>query len=77
MNLYEVHLKGNIKNFDPSYVVAESLDLAYKIVLDWLNKNDYGFLEDRELSNITILANEDEYSNYPRLFVSEKIDEKI
>lgn len=78
MNLYEVYLKGNLERFRPAYVVANSMNEAYEIVFDWLSKKNYGFPSDRALYSIKIIAQESEYTDYERLFISEKkVDEEI
>lgn len=76
MNLYEVYLKGNLKYFNPAYVVSISMDEAYETVLKYLQEHDYGFISDRGLHSIKIIAQDSIYSDHNMLFVGEK-NEKI
>lgn len=46
-----------------SYVVAKTPNEAYKKVRDWLDKNDYGFSSERELSKIELIAEDSEYTD--------------
>lgn len=46
------------KKFE-SYVVAKTMDEAYSVFKEWLDQQDYGFYEDRELSSVTLIATDD------------------
>lgn len=53
-----------------SYVVAKDPTEAYLKVRRWLDEKDYGFLHDRELDSIELLAEDDEHTEVrTRLFL--------
>lgn len=76
MKLYKVTLKGMLCNptgkiHGINYVIADSLDNAYKIVRDFLDKEDLGFEQERELDKIEVIAEEDFYGDSPyKLFLN-------
>ena len=60
MNLYLVELRG-CKSYcgsslSPAYVVAKDTDSAYALVKKWADTRDYGFLDERGLKSVTLLA---------------------
>lgn len=72
--LFKVKLRGifgtggGVK-YHKSYVVAKTMDGAYKKIRDYLDDKGYGFTEDRELSSIDLVAEDYEYTNVlTRLF---------
>jgi hypothetical protein len=72
--LFRVNLKGmygtgcGIK-YHQSYVVAKTMDGAYKKVRDYLDGADLGFSSDRELDSIELIAEDCEYTDVrTRLF---------
>lgn len=69
--LYKIHLRGLSGVFDPAYAVASSLDEAYQMVRDFLDRKNYGFEKDRQLIKIEVVADTDEYTDAPSmLFLS-------
>lgn len=60
MKLWKVVLRG-VGKYRESYVVAENSVVAYSIVRTFLNDNDLGFEHERELDNITLLAENVQY----------------
>ena len=66
MKLYKVKCRG-MKNsatstlYGDSYVMATDPTSAYKIVKEYLDERDLGFLQDRELESIELLAEEGDY----------------
>ena len=64
--LYRVKTRG----LPDSYVVADDPTEAYAKVKRWLDKNDYGFIKDRALDSVTLLADVDRYADVPaRLYL--------
>lgn len=69
MKLYRVVLRGMRSSigsepvYGCSYVVADNPTEAENIVKGYLEKNKIGFLVDRELESITLLAEEANYPN--------------
>jgi len=43
-----------------AYVIASNPDEAYRVLREYLDSNDYGFLSERKLDSITLIAEEDE-----------------
>ena len=66
MKLYKVKIRGGYSsistNYHESYVVASSIDSAYRQVREYLDRNDLCFQDERELESITLIA---EMSKYP------------
>lgn len=65
LKLYRVTLRGMTYGnnaYGVSYVVAHDTALAYRIVREYLDKNDLGFSVDRELKTVELIA---ECSRYP------------
>jgi len=65
--LFKVTLQGlssstNI-SFHESYVIAKNPDEAYKKVRKWLDENNYGFKDEREMDTIELIADEYKYNN--------------
>jgi hypothetical protein len=65
--LYRVTLTGMKSSisgpaYGCSYVIADSMDFAYEIVRDFLDKNNLGFHSDRVLEKIELIA---EAKRYP------------
>jgi hypothetical protein len=79
VKIYKVVVKGNFSNLGKSdngkvaYVITNSLDKAYNIVRKHLDNHDLGFGDDRELYDISILAENKEYSAYNILFMDDDI----
>jgi predicted nucleic-acid-binding Zn-ribbon protein len=75
MKLYLVVVRCSAKEYSESYVVAEGMDEAYGIVKDFMDKDEIGFIDDRELRSVTLIA---ETARYPkcgtRLFIKEQIE---
>ena len=61
MKLYKVKCRGMQFSHGFSYVVANDPTKAYEIVKKYLDKEDLGFLDDRELEIIELLAEEGDY----------------
>lgn len=66
--LYKVTLRGFTSvssgvNYKTSYVVADDPQQAYQAVLNDLNARDYGYVEDRELHSVELLAEDNEFTN--------------
>jgi hypothetical protein len=72
--LFKVNLKGTYGTgcgvkYHRSYVVAKTMDGAYKKVRDYLDGADIGFSSDRELDSIELVAEDYEYTDVrTRLF---------
>ena len=66
--LFKINLKGifgaglGVK-YHESYVVAKTMDGAYKKVRDFLDDKDYGFSGDRELESIELIAEDNEFTD--------------
>ena len=74
--LFKVTLRGGINpgstNYNESYVVASSMDVAYQIVRKYLDKNDLCFTDERELDKIVLLAEDHPYPEcHTMLFLEE------
>lgn len=73
MNLYLVELRGCNKeytfpNLSPAYVVAKDANGAYELVRKWADLRNYGFVDDRILKSIKLLAvyvGDSEYVSHP------------
>lgn len=66
--LYLVRVRGLLtSNIRESYVVATGPTEAYKKVRAWLDANDYGFIKDRELDTVTLLASTNRYADTPHV----------
>jgi hypothetical protein len=67
VKLYLVRIRGGYSsvstNYNEIYVIADNPTAAYDMVFDYLDKNDLCFTDDRELKNITLIA---EASPYPK-----------
>jgi len=66
--LYRVTLRGMTYNstgvaYGLSYVIAENPDEAYKKVRKFLDDNNLGFSEDRELDKIELIADSYRYTD--------------
>lgn len=66
MKLYRVLLKGMCANvvstkYGSPYVVADNPTEALKKVQDYLTKRDIGFVHEREMETIELLAEEGDY----------------
>jgi hypothetical protein len=73
ISLYKVVFRGLYNStFHESYVISDSLDSAYKVVREWLDKKEYGFSSDRELDHIDLIADNIVYDDIPILFLDEK-----
>jgi hypothetical protein len=62
-NLFKVTIKGFnychlIPNYGTTYVIANDPTEAYHKVMDFLNKEDIGSIDDRELEKIELIAKE-------------------
>lgn len=66
-HLYRVWLRNSIEG--PYYVVAETTDAAVRAVIHDMNTKDYGFLKDRMLKRIDVVATENEFTSIPRLYL--------
>ncbi len=74
MNLYRVKLRGMQSSrtgiaYGDSYVLAHNPTEAYQKVREFLDKSDIGFLKDRELESLELLANTEGYSIGRMVFV--------
>jgi hypothetical protein len=70
MNLYRVTLRGLIMSpWGTSYVVATDPTAAYEAVRVKLERRDYGFRTDRELSKVELIACAEEHHNTPSQLV--------
>lgn len=56
--------------FHSVYVVANHPTDAERMVIDYLEKNDYGFSRDRQVIEIELLAATDGQSNMCALFIN-------
>ena len=67
LKLFKVNLKGLSSvtgvNYQSSYVVAKDPTEAYKMVRDFLDTEDLGFPDDRELDFISLLAEDYKYTD--------------
>jgi hypothetical protein len=68
--LYRVILRGMQSNligvaYGASYVVAKSADAAYRKVRAALDKEDIGFLRERELERVELIATKDGSNGTP------------
>jgi hypothetical protein len=59
MNLYKITLQGHGVHF----VVATDPTAAYEFVKRWMDAKDYGFVKDRTLAAIDLVAESGEYPN--------------
>ncbi len=60
--LYRVTLHGFLGSYyKNSYIVAKNPDEAYKTVRAFLNQEDVGFSQDRELHSIELIAEDKKY----------------
>lgn len=71
MKLFRVKLKGMTFSSTGAphgdcYVIANDPTEAYKALREFLNEKDYGFLHERELDTIELLADEYEFSDVRR-----------
>jgi len=74
-NLYLVTVRGlNRSPLKSSYVVAEDPEAAYQTVRKHLDKEDYGFIEDRILESVKLLAETCDHGipEIPALFLPEE-----
>ncbi len=62
MRLYRVNLRGDIKRYNPSYVVAKDPSSAYEIVKAELDRLDYGFYMNRQLRSVELIAEANEHT---------------
>lgn len=46
-----------------SYAVAEDPSSAYDMVRKWLDKKNYGFVRDRALDSVTLMAEDYEFTD--------------
>lgn len=74
MKLFRVTLRGLTSatgvQLHSSYVVAENCHEAYRKVRNWVDENNYGFSNERELESVELLADECEYTPVrTRLFI--------
>ena len=75
--LYRVQLKGMTSSFVGTrygmpYVIATNPTDAYKIVREYLDRNNLGFRNEREMDSITLLAEEGDYPDCRfQLFIEE------
>ena len=75
--LYRVQLKGMTSSFTGTcygmpYVVATDPTEAYKIVREYLDRNNLGCRNEREMDSITLLAEEGGYPDCRfQLFIAE------
>ena len=75
--LYRFQLKGMKGSFIGTcygmpYVVATNPTDAYKIVREYLDREKIGFLSDREMDSIALLAEEGDYPDCRfQLFITE------
>lgn len=67
-NLYRVFLRGSIAG--PHYVVASTTDEAIQTVVADHQQRDYGFLSDRVLDRIELVAEDNLYTRVNRLYVA-------
>ncbi len=68
MKLYRVVLRGMTHestgiSYGISYAVAENSDEAYKKVKEFLNENDLGRSQDRELDRVELIADTHRYTD--------------
>lgn len=77
--LFRVTLKGfcGSNNYKINYVVATDLNNAYKIVRNFLDKNDIGFSKDIELDKIELISNENQYNGCGTMLFVENENEEI
>ncbi len=65
MHLFKVILRGlhsaTSTDYNTSYVVAPDASSAYQRVKDFLDKENLGFIDGRELAKIELLAEEGQY----------------
>jgi hypothetical protein len=65
MKLYKVKLigvfGGTSTNYNESYVIANDSEEAYKKVRSFLDRNDIGFKDQRELNSVQLLAEDKQY----------------
>ena len=78
MNLYRVKLQGLFSsintNYNMSYVVAPNAEMAYQEVRVYLDKEDIGFVGERALEAVELLAEDCEYPECgTRLFITRYI----
>jgi hypothetical protein len=62
MKLYRVNLVGTI-GYKESYVIANDTNEAYQKVKNTLDSNNLGFVRDRELKSVEVIAAEDSLSD--------------
>ena len=72
--LFKVNLRGLSSvtgiNYQESYVVAEHATEAYEKIRAFLDTEDYGFDHERELLSVTLLAEDNRYTDVKtRLFL--------
>ena len=72
MNLYRVKLAGMRTNigkvaYGDSYVLANDPTEAYQTLKNFVDKHDLGFIRDREMESVTLLASEEKYNKIGRL----------
>ena len=79
MKLYKVFLRGMQSSFPitygVSYVVADNPDAAFSMVKKYLDKKDIGFVRDREMGSIELLAEEKDYPNCGNILFIQKEEE--
>jgi hypothetical protein len=56
-------------DYNESYVIAKDLTEAYNKYEKYLDENDIGFKDDRELQQITLLAEETRYPDCKTLLI--------
>jgi hypothetical protein len=67
VKLFKVQCQGI--SLGPYYVIAKDPTTAYKLVRSNLDKRNYGYYKDREMKNIELLAEANEYNSTEELFV--------
>ena len=67
MKLYRVTLRGMSNTYGVAYVVAPDPTSAYERVRDFLEAEDIGFADDRELLYVELLADERHYNRVGRI----------
>lgn len=67
MKLYRVNLRGMTgwstgTSYGLSYVIAEDSEKAYQKVKTFLDEKNLGFIHEREMASIDLIAEDDQYT---------------
>jgi hypothetical protein len=68
LKLYRVTLQGMKYNssgvtYGISYVIAENSDIAYQKIRKFLDENNIGFVDDREMDKVELIGDTQRYNS--------------